>query len=90
MKIELRFEDQYDAERVKKFDSLEALQGFTKVHLAHNLCNIPLSLEIDGKQMDVKKYVNEVGNNGATVFDLPMTELIFDDKTRRHTDREQL
>jgi hypothetical protein len=89
MKIELRFEDQYDREITKKFDSLGSLQDFVKTHLAHNLCNIPLSLEIDGQAMDVKKYVNDLGDL-KPVFELPMSELVFDDKTRRFTDREQL
>jgi hypothetical protein len=87
-----QYEDcNYDAVDEKQFDTLEQLQAFVKNNIAHDLTMLPLSLtDRNGNTYDAKEYVNKVFKAGEASRTLPLTEMMFDDKTRSMKDVEQL
>jgi hypothetical protein len=87
----LRYENcNYDVELEKQFLSLESLQKFVKDNIAHDLTMLPISLRDENTYYDVKEYVNKVAGQGDYTESMPITTLVFDDKTRSMVDKEAL
>ena len=87
--IKFTYENEFDFEVSKTFETLEALQDWVMSNIIGNLNVIPTELVVNGMVCDLEEYLAKLTDLKEREYNMPSTDLQYQDR-KGFVDKEWL